>query len=361
MDSVPVPPRDDESGPWSLYSNGSWEIALRRSRKPIVIASRRSRLARIQAESVGAALARLHPHVEVRYEWIESEGDRFAEGSLADHGGKGLFTRAIEQALLKGDADIAVHSLKDLPAKDTAGLTIAATPVRADVRDVLIAREEAATLHDLQPGAVVGTSSPRRAAQLRRLRGDLRVALIRGNVDTRLTKVLDPQGAHSYDATLLAYAGLQRLGLHDKTHAALPLDDMLPASCQGALGIQCRSSDHVTLTRCLPLNHPSSATAAHAERQVIAGLGAECHSPIAVYAQPIEPEAADKPRQGDTVFRLRVRVLSPDGAVCLESDAQTPTKLLRKLIKQTIADLKQRGAADLLHPGPGAIPDRVTA
>lgn len=319
---------------------------MRRSRKPIVIASRRSQLARTQAEVVGRALARLHPNVQVQYRWIESQGDRIQNHALASVGGKGLFTQSLEVALLKNEADLAVHSLKDLPSRDTPGLALAAVPRRADVRDCLITAEPDATLETLRQGAVIGTSSPRRAAQAQRLRADLRIHLIRGNVDTRLQKVLDPgQGPH-YDATLLAAAGLGRMGLKELACRTVATEQVLPAACQGALALQCRADDHVTLTRCLPLNDLVTATAVHAEREIIASLHADCHSPIAVLCEPVtdtQPPAGDGQR-----FRLRVRVLSHDGKTCLEADEQAPAKELRRLIKRVVADLVQRDAPHVL-------------
>lgn len=332
---------------------------MRRSRKPIVIASRRSRLARIQAEMVGRALARLHPRVAVEYRWIESEGDRTGDTALADRGGKGLFTRTLEQAVLKGEADLAVHSLKDLPARDTPGLNLAAIPRRAPVHDCLVARDGARSIADLPAQATVGTSSPRRAAQLLRLRPDLHIIPMRGNVDTRLEKVLHATGAATphYDATLLAAAGLTRLQVLDEAHHhAVPVEQVLPAACQGALAIQCRTDDHVTLTRCLPLNDPSAATAVHAERTILAELGASCYSPIAVLAQPVEP--AEPPRRQSDAhwFRLWASVLSDDGSVCLEVDERVRAKDLRRLVKRTIKQLNEQGARRILAESRGVRP-----
>lgn len=300
-------------------------------------------------------MARLHPGVSVEYRWIESEGDQIP-GSLANTGGKGLFTRTLERALLLGQADLAVHSLKDLPAGDSAGLTIAAVPRRADVRDCLISREHAKSLAELPAGAIVGTSSPRRAAQVLRARPDLRVDVIRGNVDTRLRKVLEPQDQPQYDATLLAAAGLLRLGLTEHTTAVLSTDQMLPAACQGALALQCRADDHVTLTRTLPLNDPAAATATHAERQILSMLNADCHSPISVLVEPIESEQPVKRGSAVPWFRLRVRVMSQDGKTCLEVDEKTPGKTLRQLVKQTVKDLRNRGGRQLMIAGRGVKP-----
>jgi hydroxymethylbilane synthase len=317
-----------------------------------VIVARSSPLARAQAEIVGRALNRLHPKIEVRYEFVKTRGDELADRPLVDHGGKGLFSREIEQMLLAGEADLAVHSLKDLPAKGTTGLCLAAVPHRADVRDCLVTPEGLASVNNLSEGAVVGTASPRRAAQLLRLRPDLTVGLLRGNVQTRLDKVLNPGGPKRYDATLLAVAGLARLGLDDRAQHAIAVEDVMPAACQAALAVQCRANDHVTLTRCLPLNNPEASTAVHAERQVVAALGADCHSPIAVLAEQSKQPPTPAKRNADAHwFRLRIRVLSGDGAECLEVDEQVKTKDLRRLVKRAVKDLKDRGARELLKTG----------
>lgn len=322
---------------------------MRRSQKPIVIASRTSPLARVQAEMVGRGLARLNPTLEVRFIWVQSEGDKVQTGPLSAVGGKGLFTKAVEQIVLNGDADIAVHSMKDMPAdEETPGLQIAAVPKRADVRDVLIGKAGPITLDELAQGSNVGTSSPRRAAQLKRLRPDLKLHIIRGNVGTRIEKVMGDMPLH--DATMLAVAGLKRLGLQEFLTKPMPVDQMLPAASQGALGIQCRRDDHVSLTRLLPLNDPSASTAIHAEREVVAGLGADCHSPIAVLAEQVNPEKTQAKRNADShYFRLRARVLSSDGTTQLEADEQCKTRDLRRLVKQMIKDLTAQGARELLR------------
>ncbi|MFK7789877.1 MAG: hydroxymethylbilane synthase [Phycisphaeraceae bacterium] len=321
---------------------------MRRSRKPIIIASRTSPLARVQAEMVGRGLARLNPTLEVRFIWIQSEGDQVQDRALAEVGGKGLFTKAVERVVLAGDADIAVHSMKDMPAdEDTPGLQIAAVPKRADVRDVLIGKPGPITIDELAQGANIGTSSPRRAAQLKRLRPDLSISVIRGNVGTRIDKVMGEVPMH--DATLLALAGLKRMGMAEHTGKPLSIETMLPAASQGALGIQCRRDDHVSLTRLLPLNDPSASTAIHAERGVVSGLGADCHSPIAVLAEQVNPAQTQAKRNADSHwFRLRARVLSPDGTTQLEADEQCKTRDLRRLVKQMVKDLAGQGARELL-------------
>lgn len=296
---------------------------------------------------VGAGLSRLHPAIEVRYVWVESEGDKITAGPLSAVGGKGLFTKAVEQAVLSGTADLAVHSMKDIPAdEETPGLQIAAVPRRADVRDVLVS-SHGSLLSGLPSGALVGTSSPRRAAQVLRARPDLAVEVIRGNVGTRIERATAGDGP---DATLLAFAGLSRLGLHDYLGGAMPVEAMLPAAAQGALGIQCRRDDHVSLTRCLPLNDPTTSTAVHAERAVVAGLGAGCHSPIAVLAEQVDPSESRAARNADSHwFRLRARVWSSDGSEQLAFDESCKTRELRRLVADAVQTLAGQGAVELLR------------
>lgn len=331
---------------------------MRRSTRPLIIASRKSLLARAQARMIGEALARVNPGVAVEYLWLESEGDQLPDQPLAHSGGKGLFVRAVERALTEKRADLAVHSLKDMPAGDAQGeLVIAAIPPRADVRDCLITRSPAKSLAELPAGAVVGTSSPRRAAQVLRLRGSLRIEPIRGNIDTRLRKVAgDAPDRRHYDATLLAVAGLERAGMGE--HASHPIDpaELLPAACQGALALQCRADDHVTLRRCLPLNDAPSAAAVHAERAVVTGLKGDCDSPIAVLCESLPAGEGvvnldgPKVRKGEPLIRLRARVLSPDGRRCAESDITAPARLAKHAVRRTLATLAQQGSESILAP-----------
>ncbi len=320
-----------------------------------MIASRKSRLARIQAERVAAALRKLHPNIEVLHHWVQSEGDQRSAGLLADVGGKGLFTNAVDHAVLSGQADVAVHSLKDLPvSRDEAvpGMQLAAVPKRAPAHDCLISRERYARLKDLPAGALLGTSSPRRAAQVQRQRPDVRVAVLRGNVDTRLNRVMAASaesGGQVFDATILAAAGLHRLGLAEHAERPLSAETVLPAAGQGALALCCRAVDHVTLQRCLPLNSSRASTAVHAEREAVARLGADCYSPIAVLAEQLPASETVARRNADAHwFRLRVRVLSADGQTSLEADERCKTGDLRRLVKSVTQDLLNRGAAELL-------------
>jgi len=308
---------------------------LRPSRRDIVIATRRSRLATTQSQSIGDRLHRLNSRVELTLLPLESDGDRVLDHPLSSVGGKGLFTRAIERALLEKRADIAVHSLKDVPVDDaTPGLIIAATPPRMPVHDVLIART-AARIDDLPHGARVGTCSPRRASQLLRLRSDLQIVPLRGNVESRIAKVLE---TGEFDATLLAAAGLARLGLTEHTNA-IPLEQVLSAAGQGALAVQVRVDDHVSLRRCMPINDAATAVATNTERQVVAALDADCHSPIAVLAELTDNQT----------MRLRARVLSPDGADCAEADESAPAQSAAKLCKSVIDALLKQGAREILR------------
>jgi hydroxymethylbilane synthase len=306
--------------------------------RPLIIAARPSRLSRTQAEWVGAQLAAAHDGLEVVFKWIESEGDQLADVPLADAGGKGLFARAVERALLSGDADVAVHSMKDLPVSDAEHpdeLTIAAVPPREDVRDCLIARDGVSAIDQLKQDAVVGTAGPRRAAQLLHLRPDLKIELIRGNVETRLRKVLE---GDSYDATLMAVAGLNRLGLSDRASNAIDVQTMLPAAAQGALAIQCRRNDQITIDRAMALNHSTSCEAVHLERGVVEGLQGDCHSPIAVLAET----------DGDA-YRVRARVLSEDGRRLAEADE---TGQAQAMVERVMASLRSQGAVEILHGQP---------
>jgi len=316
---------------------------LRRSQRPIIIASRRSLLARVQAEWIGARLGAMNPHVSVEYDWIESLADQRTDVALAElhEGGKALFATAVEQALLEKRADIAVHSLKDMPSTDTPGLILAATPKRVDARDALIVRDEKIqSLYELPDGAVVGTASPRRAAQLLNLWPNLKIELLRGNVQTRLKKVLE-EG--QFDATLLAMAGLTRLDLTEHTTRPIDPSVILPPAGQGALAIQCRGDDSVTISRLLHLNDATTAEAVHAERQVVAALGGDCHSPIAVHVEPTEVGR----------YRVRARVISPDGKRMVEADESATGKALRRVVKQVVKQLKADGAGEILEEASG--------
>ena len=242
--------------------------------------TRGSALALWQTNYVMAALTAANPSVAAAYEIYSTKGDRVIDVPLPQVGGKGLFTAELEAALHAGDIDCAVHSLKDLPTEQPAGLALGAIMPRADARDVLISRS-GKTLLELPQGAVIGTSSHRRGAQLKAIRPDIQLADIRGNVDTRIKKAMDPAGA--YDAIMLASAGLDRLGFTDVITERLPVDAMLPAPGQGAVAVQMRSEwdgiAHFNALHCT-----STALCVTAERAFLAGLGGGCSVPVAAYA-----------------------------------------------------------------------------
>jgi hydroxymethylbilane synthase len=242
------------------------------------LGTRGSPLALAQARMTAEALEKAHGWSpgSVNIVSVRTSGDRIQDRPLAEVGGKALWTKELDLALLAGETDCSVHSMKDVESERPAALTIAAMLPRADVRDRLIG---AGSLDDLPEGAVVGTSSPRRAAQVRRLRPDLRTVSIRGNVDTRLAR----REAGDVDATLLAAAGLDRLG-RGEVGNAIPLDLMLPAPAQGAVGIECRTADTRTIALLSAIDHAETSVAVAAERAFTLALGGTCHSPIAALA-----------------------------------------------------------------------------
>ncbi len=293
------------------------------SRPPLRLGTRRSPLAMAQAEEARGALIAAHPGMEVEIVPVTASGDR-VKGSLADAGGKALWTKELDAWLLAGEIDFAVHSLKDVETLRPPELVIAAVLPREDVRDCLIG---AASLADLPPGARIGTSAPRRAALALRARPDCSVVGIRGNVATRLAKL----AAGEADATLLAMAGLNRLGM---THGN-PLDarEWLPAPSQGAIAIECRVSDTEMRELLAAIDHVPSHDAVLAERALLAALGGNCHSPIAVLTQT----------DGDMLV-LTAALLSPDGAEEVRGEAR---------FAPGDRDAAQVLAADLLaHAGP---------
>lgn len=245
------------------------------------IGARGSNLSRIQTTEIANRLQEVWPNLEIVIEVITTTGDKVLDTPLPLLGGKGAFTEEIETALLQGQIDLAVHSLKDLPTRHTEGLTLGAIAERAVVTDVLISRSRA-RFADLPTGSTIGTSSPRRAAQLLSARPDIKTESIRGNVETRLRKVLDPSGP--YDAIVLARAGLERLQLLETVTEELSLDLMLPAPGQGALAVQC-CDDRAILELLAPINHAPTAFGTIAERAFLAGLGGGCSAPVAAYGR----------------------------------------------------------------------------
>lgn len=244
----------------------------------IRVGTRGSALARTQTESITREIRSRFPDLEVSTHLITSEGDRVQDRSISELGDKGVFVRSLERCLLSGEIDLAVHSLKDVPSEEVPGLELAAFSARADPRDVLISRDSK-RLSELEPGAVVGTSSLRRRAQLLARRADLRAQDIRGNVDTRLRKLSDGQ----YDALILAAAGLVRLGLEAAITEYLSVEAFTPDAGQGILAVQTRNDgqwNEVTQA----LDDTAARLAAGAERACVRALGADCRSPVGAYA-----------------------------------------------------------------------------
>lgn len=265
------------------------------------IGTRGSTLALIQANQVRDRLIAAHGLAgdEVEVVTFKTTGDRVTDRPLMEIGGKGLFTKEIERALLDGEIDCAVHSMKDMAAELPAGLLMAAYLPREDPRDAFLS-PKAKRIADLPQGAVVGSSSIRRQAQLKRLRPDLEVVMYRGNVDTRLRKLREGQ----VDATILALSGLKRMGLEGEVTAAVGTDEMLPAVAQGAIGIQIRGDDRAATDAVAPLNDPETQLAVDVERAFLRVLDGSCRTPIAGLALP---------GNGSRVS-FRGMVLTPDGS-----------------------------------------------
>lgn len=300
------------------------------------IGTRGSVLALAQAQEVLAGLAAAHGTRGQAFEVcvIKTSGDRIQDRPLAEAGGKGLFTKEIEEALLAHEIDLAVHSMKDMPTTLPPGLAIACYLPRADVRDAFISTK-GASLAQLPAAAVVGTSSLRRQAQVKQLRCDLRVVPLRGNVDTRLRKL--QEGA--VDATLLACAGLARLGLSSRITQPVPVEDMLPAVAQGAIGVEIRADDNRTANLLAPINHAQTALAVTAERAFLACLDGSCKTPIAGLAELVAPDRL--------VFRGQI--LSPDGRRCHATRREGPPEAAIAMAEAAAAELIARAGPDFFR------------
>jgi hydroxymethylbilane synthase len=304
------------------------------SKDSLTIGSRGSRLALWQAEKIKQGLLALNPGLEIQIEIIKTTGDVKSD-PLSVIGGKGVFTKELEEALLDKRIDIAVHSLKDLPTIVPERLAISAICEREDPRDALVLRKyaEIRSLRELPAEAVVGTSSQRRLSQLKALRGDLVVKDLRGNVDTRVRKLDEGQ----YDALILASAGLIRLGLRDRISAAVAINEILPAVGQGAIAIETRADDEVAVSATNKLNHRATELACRAERAFLRGLGGGCQFPIAGHAV-VEGE----------LLTLEGLVAKADGKKILRNRNSGSANDPEQIGSQLAQRLLEQGAGDLL-------------
>ena len=296
---------------------------------PLRLGSRKSPMAIVQSELVARLITeRTGRRVEIV--GVTTLGD-VSRAQLTQIGGTGVFVSALREAQLGGEVDLAVHSLKDLPAGAARGITLAAVPPRDDPRDALAARD-GAKLADLPAGARIGTGSPRRAAQLLALRGDLQTVPIRGNAGTRLRKVSDGE----LDGVVLACAGLARIGYTAAITQVFELDEMLPAPGQGALAVECRDDDPELAGLLAAVNDEASMAAAVAERSLLEALAAGCSAPVGGYAA------------GTGQLAMRAAVLSLDGTRALRAHGSAPAADARRLGQDLAAELLRRGAADFI-------------
>ncbi|HSS46069.1 MAG TPA: hydroxymethylbilane synthase [Burkholderiales bacterium] len=309
-------------------SNSSFRAAPAK----IVIASRESALALWQARFIQGKLCALHPQLQINIFGMTTEGDRLLDTPLVKIGGKGLFVKELEEALQQGTADIAVHSMKDVPMRLPPGFMLAAITEREDARDAFVSNRYP-SLEDLPHGSVVGTSSLRRESQLRARFPHLNVTSLRGNIGTRLKKL--DQGP--YAAIILAAAGLKRLGLEGRITALLSPEQSLPAVGQGALGIECLGKRDDLLQLLQPLNHRATALCVAAERAMSRALGGSCQVPLGGYAQ----------MQGNEIH-LRGFVATPDGSRLVSAEARGNAEKAQVLGEALARALKAKGADKIL-------------
>ena len=300
--------------------------------REIRIATRKSALALWQAEYVKARLEASHPGLKVSLVPMVSRGDKLLDAPLAKIGGKGLFVKELETALMENEADIAVHSMKDVPMEFPEGLGLYCICEREDPRDAFVSNHFD-DLDALPPGSVVGTSSLRRQAQLLARRPDLKIQFLRGNVNTRLAKL----DAGEYDAIILAAAGLIRLGFGERIRSSIGVDESLPAGGQGAVGIECRTGDSELHALLACLNHAPTATRVVAERALNKRLNGGCQVPIACYAV----------LEGEQLW-LRGLVGQPDGTVLLRAEGRAPAAEAEALGVQVAEELLAQGAEQIL-------------
>jgi hydroxymethylbilane synthase len=303
-----------------------------RDLRHVRIATRRSRLALWQAEHVKARLEALQPGLRIELVALSTRGDELLDASLAKVGGKGLFVKELETAMAEGRADIAVHSMKDVPAELPPGFVLAAVLAREDPRDAFVSLSHG-SLAALPAGAVVGTSSLRRQAQIAARHPALEIRPLRGNVDTRIAKL----DRGDYAAIVLAAAGLKRLGLAARIRCTLSIEESLPAAGQAALGVECLGERADLLDLLKPLEDPDSSACVRAERQVNLALGGSCTIPLGAYAQI----AGGK-------MRLRALVASPDGRQAVHAEGEGEMQAAEALGLRVAVLLRERGAGEIL-------------
>ena len=296
------------------------------------IATRRSRLALWQAQHVKVRLEALRPGLRIELVALSTRGDELLEASLAEAGGKGLFVKELEAAITEGRADIAVHSMKDVPAALPPGFVLAAILAREDPRDEFVSLTHE-NLAVLPAGAVVGTSSLRRQAQIAARYPALEIRPLRGNVDTRLAKL----DRGDYAAIVLAAAGLKRLGLAARIRSTLSVEESLPAAGQAALGVECLGERADLLDLLKPLDDPDASACVRAERQVNLALGGSCTIPLGAYAQIAGGR-----------MRLRALVASPDGRRAVRAEGEGEMQAAEDLGMRVAALLRERGAGEIL-------------
>jgi hydroxymethylbilane synthase len=301
--------------------------------KTIRIATRASKLALTQSEYTAARIRKINPDVEVELVHISTKGDRDQSDFLYKGSSIGYFTSEVENALLDGRGDVAVHSLKDLPTAITEGLIVAAMPERELVCDALVAGKGITSIADLPPNATVGTSSLRRIAQLKHMRSDLNCQPLRGNVETRVGKVASGE----VDAIIIAQAGLNRLGLADNISAVLAADEFVPCPAQGALAIQCRADDEEVLQILSQLDDPNTRLTAETERHILAAMHGGCSIPLGAHAKV----------EGDTMTIYTV-ISDPDATQYIYRKATCPVSEAKQTAEKLVKELFEAGAQKIL-------------
>ena len=302
------------------------------SRLTITVGTRGSQLALRQTELVVAALRARDSEAQIEIKQIKTQGDRDQRTSLMKIGGQGVFVKELEAAILAGDIDVAVHSLKDVPSEIAPGLTLAAFPERADPRDALVSRH-GKTLAELPAGARIGTGSRRRVVQLRALRSDIEPVDIRGNVDTRIRKVDEGE----YEAVVLAQAGLERLGLAERASQVFNAEELLPSAGQGAIVVEARVGDVKVLELLASITHEATRLSCEAERAFLARLGGGCQLPFGAYAE-IESD----------VFRIRGFVADDEGRRLLRGEMRVPVEEAGSVGLRLAERLLNEGAAEFM-------------